>query len=314
MVQDPIGDGLTDPGAAPEQRRREKEAKLSTPLQRYRTAFEEAIELKGFSDGLGVRAEEAGVRMPPNRASAEDVATHKAGLDIAKSIVDETLKASRELATEARTSQREAFESQLGNLKERVERAEPQGGASVIQQFKEISEFLESMADRMSKSLGMGKLPTSAADLPKLVELENLRMEGDDRHKRWEAEMEERRREWAKEDQRWHEEMAEKQHRWEIEDRRWEEEHRQKVAEFQAGQRKEDKVFGELDDIVGAFTKSAEVKEEDAQIRQEAPPQPTPTSFLCKTEGCGATVEAPAGVATGIKCGKCGAFYTVEER
>lgn len=310
MVSDPIGDGL-DPGAKPDRRTEERETRRRSPVERYKESFNEAVELKGFSDGLGMGVEGM-IHGATGKTSPEELVAHKTTMDITKSIVEESLKTSREIASEARTAQREAFDSQLSDLKERVDRAEGAGGTSAIQQFKEIKDIMKMMTEELSQSLGLGKTPTSASDMPKMIELENLRMKHDTDDRNWKQEREE-----------WREEMKtqreERERRWVMEDRKWEGEYKLKVAEFQHGANVKDKAAEQLTDLASAFMKDMESGQAEgapapAPMRQQAAPEPPrPTSFTCKQEGCGAVIQMPAG-ASEATCSKCGAVYELEAR
>ena len=148
-------------------------------------------------------------------------------------------------------------------------------------------EKLNGMAQTMKQGLGLPQgIQVGPNDLQATIQLQQLKMEQEERRQHWDTEMEERRQQWKREDQRWQEEF------------------RLKKMEFFDGQDRREKSGGILENLAGALIEGIDTERGVAD-------QPKQQSFPC--EVCRSQVPVPQGATEGqkVKCPRCEESYTL---
>lgn len=155
------------------------------------------------------------------------------------------------------------------------------------------AERLEKLAGFMKKNMGLTS--SAPSDTSHLIEMERIRLEGQDRARQWEMEMEERRRQWKREDQR------------------WEADHELRKVEVLGKADNQKRASRHLEALAASLVDGIDT-ERGATVAGQSLPDEGPDegpvvikqrSFKCGD--CGATVRIPAG-SYEAKC-QCGSEY-----
>jgi len=277
---------------------------------RLRKTREEALEVATWERTLGVGAS----------ASAESPIKISAHLDLA-SLLDEahnTAAQAQATLSAERAERMHVMEMQLDTLKTRLEA----GGKSELETYREVKGLMEEMAAELKQSMGIATQgPVSATDVPGLLQIEQLRLDREERQRQWQDEMEERRHQWQVE-------QDARERRYLIEDRQWSADHELRKSELELGRETRTRATDALSDLAASVIEGIDTARGPSVAQRASkfsPAAPTPTveegtaetaspkSFTC--EECGGEVLIPGGADEGmqVKCQSCEAQYLLRE-
>lgn len=183
------------------------------------------------------------------------------------------------------------------------------------QSLKQYSE----MMGYIKKDLGLpDTMKTQISDMSSMLQLEQMKIQHEERKQQWETERQEGK-------QRWEAEMAERRRRWEIEDKKWFMDMEIKKAELEKSSQNRDKMFGELGDLGKAMLmgiaedRAAAGQGISRQVIQPPPTQYQPAppeterpaaNFVC--DGCQSPLAVPSHIKS-FTCPKCGKEHDLSE-
>lgn len=205
------------------------------------------------------------------------------------------------------------YQNMVSPLKEQIKSIESvisNKQLSASDQLSQATDLLINVADFFKKNIGLpGTTQAGSQDLGLMVQLEEKKLDREDRQRQHDKEMKIL-------DQRHEEEVADRKRRWEIEDRHWEEEFKQRAAEFDQGKNTRERALGGLEDLIGSLAQSVEV---ERHAVEKQPPSGEVTkvkmikAFPC--EDCGQVIEVGRDhrVEEPVTCPKCGAVYDLAE-
>ena len=271
---------------------------LKRVFETKKTMDEEALRLQIVRNALAP----VPVAPPP----VEQPFKITANLDLG-AIVNNALNTIKDMPTALRAEQQHELiglkETLLG-LQRKLE-AEPQ--KTSIQTYREVKGELDSLTQEIKSRLNIEDgVHVSTSNIPQLIELEERKMEREERSRQWQQGMEERRHQWE-------EEMALKRHQWDVEQHRWSKEFDLKLTELSDNRKVRDGALSELGALASSIVEGVESPAGELQPRRVKAGQPTPTSFLCE---CGKPLQAPQQVTaeTQVTCLDCGAVYGFNEQ
>jgi len=291
--------------------------KRSDPIDEIKNAYYEGEKLKAFQHAMGFAGQ----------------ATSKEELQkMINEMGSNTHNQSNELMMRMLESQTNAFTTILGHVAAGQKGEQSELQKFMIEEIKSMREktdnALANKADPLSTlfenaekfdgflstlkgKLGVSDSPATRADLPALMQLEELRNSAQDSQRRFELEMEERRRQ--------HEEtMEEKRRRWAIEDKQFDINMRIELAKLKNDGERKDAMFEQLRAGLNAVFDGIEPegaagrekrRTMDRASRERIEEDQVPISFKC--ENCGTTIE-PGDKTSDIKCPTCGEIYDFE--
>ncbi len=270
----------------------------------YMEALEEGLAIKGVATGLGVDPE----TMFPARASREPetrAAEAKAGIDLMKVVVEDSLKAARESGAETR----KLLEGNLSYLRDELNALK--GGPSDIQKYQEMKTLLDAMAGDIAQKLGGGVKPAEvrATDIPGLLQLEKVKQDGEERDRQWKQQM-------ATMQHQWEVEMEEIRAKREQDQAQWKAEFGLKVREFEQGQTNRAKFGGMFEDLMASASESIDQKRKAGAAAPEPLAQARPGRIALKPKAfhcpdCKELIQVPSG-AEEVECAGCHAAWSLK--
>lgn len=263
------------------------------------TAYEEAVEMRAFNAGLGLGD------IPLRQNTPAEVATAKSELSIAERIVERALGAAERATESARAADRESMTAQLEHLRGEIKEAK-QGTGDPVEALLHFEEFRE----RVKASLGVPQgTVVQASDLPAMIQLENSKLEREERQRQHEERM-------KVEERRYEETKTERQRQWDKEDRRWEQEFTLKKMEFEHKSGTQDHALDQLGALINSVSEG--VVHEEGEVVSGPATQPLDqraehrmTSFKCTQADCQGIIQIPATAKQGesVTCPQCQTVY-----
>jgi len=299
-----VVDAKTRGGTVPEPQEPERSPSKPEPefvdkvLAARRKAQEQDMEFQAVKQVLGEG------RQPPVEQPIKITAT----LDIGQ-ILQDSQETLRTMATRAEGETK----AQITELQEKVAKAlktleNPPERKSPLEVYREVRGEIDSLANEVKQNLGLGaNVNVGTADFPRLLELEDRRLDREERERRWKEEQDRLHHQWELE-------AEERRRRYEQEDRKWAAEMALRQQEFQDRRDVQRKAGDGLSDLVGAVIEGIDTERTGTEVGQEVivPQRRLVKSFPC--EACQARVQVPREAKEGdiVECPSCHAQYVLE--
>lgn len=281
-LPDPDGadDGHLKPGA-------------KDPINEIEELTYRGTKLRAFREAAGLNQE--GSRQAEPRAAEQFKVDVGAIFTAQTDLVKEALEKLHQARSVGPTSQADPYlqhlENDLTQMRLRLETAP----ADPLELLAQSSERMKMVAQTLKEHLGIPSgVQVGQGDVGRLIELEQLKQQGQERQHQWQEQMEEQRRQWARED------------------RRWMEEFKLKRMEFMDDRQARTRAADALEDLAGALVENIDAErseeEEEGQVSQRVR---KPKSFPC--EICGERVQVASRDAEDATCSGCGEIYDLVE-
>jgi len=186
----------------------------------------------------------------------------------------------------------EHLKDEVTTVRQRLE-----GGADPMAVLLANMEVFDKLMDTVKTRLGIGQVQTQVSDIPRLLELEQMKFEHDERRHQWELEREDRKQQW------------------EIENKQRERDYRLKLLEFTDSRKAKEKATDSFQDLIGSVVDSLETERAAVgeAATQESGTIKIPKAFKCLN--CGHVIRVPRDqdLEVPIICDQCGQEHVLQE-
>lgn len=303
---------------------RETPGKTSTPSpkDRYASALGDAIELKGFRDGLGIREDNGN-----NNTGITTADMIKAQTDLLTTFINNFTKMSTGnagydpssfLIKEVITPLRQ----EVQELKRSTQEGEG-GGGDPLEVLNHALELQENIIEKYKKRLGlpevMGPNGTIMGNITAMTEIERMRNEEAERERRWKQDREDRKAELE-------EEREERRRRYLIEDRQWEALRQMELMRFRRDSQERERKSGIFNELASSILTgiqpgdrsgghqeiSSEYQPATDNHEQDVVNEVQEFIFTCQEPECGSEIKVRSDMDE-VTCPGCGTTYKAKE-
>ncbi len=274
-------------------------------VERVVRAKERMAEIDMVREGLGGNRQEPRPAESPFKINAD--------LNLGQ-IITESQKTANDIMGRFMTLMTDEQKTRIGQLEQNLEairqalanppqnQGNQQTPITLLTQLRELRTFMAEVSGDLSKN-HEAQPPRSVSELPLLLELEKIKLEGADRQRKWESEKEDRKHQHEWDMKKWEDEKAR-------DDRRWNLEFSMKREQVDKEHKMRSGALETLQDLLGAWGKSVDgaMGEEGTAAAAE-----TPTAgFTCPECKTDISVDPKLSVGEKVTCPKCETVYVNE--
>jgi hypothetical protein len=230
--------------------KKERSEQSPDMVEKIKQQFYEGQRIQAFQKGAGWSDEAKSAAQSSGKT--EDVIV-AASLKIVGDIVKESLQQITALQKTAVAPEKDSYYKEL--LKQLLEaQAIGRQTPDPWDAYSKMSAIMAEVTDKVAKQVALPNIPSQGIDPTKLLEIEIMKADKEERRLQHERLLEETKHRWHQEDQRYELEKAERERRWKQEDKKWEMEIDLKAAEIAGEKERKKQTQTQLTELLSAIT------------------------------------------------------------